>query len=226
MDNSKKYSVIIRVRNEERWVGYAIQSIVDNIGKGCEIIIVNNGSEDDSIRIVNLFEYLNVIKIDIPNADYTPGKSLNLGISKASRDRILIMSAHCQLELFDHNLVDQKFQIEEVACLFGKQKPYYLGKEITPRYLWSHFDDTPRENYYSEVEDRYFLHNAFAVYKREVVKLYPFDENHSGKEDRYWASSIIKEKSNNKKMYKFLYEPSLKCLHHYTADGNTWKGIG
>ena len=94
MGNSKKYSVVIRVRNEERWVGYAIQSIVDNIGKECEIIIVNNGSKDDSIRIVNLFEYLNVIKIDILNADYTPGKALNLGISKASRDRILIMSAH------------------------------------------------------------------------------------------------------------------------------------
>ena len=44
MDNSKKYSVIIRVRNEERWIGYAIQSIVDNIGEECEIIIVNNGS--------------------------------------------------------------------------------------------------------------------------------------------------------------------------------------
>ena len=39
MDNSKKYSVIIRVRNEERWIGYAIQSIVDNIGEECEIII-------------------------------------------------------------------------------------------------------------------------------------------------------------------------------------------
>ena len=40
----------------------------------------------------------------------------------------------------------------------------YLGKEITPRYLWAHFDDKPRENYYSKVEDRYFLHNAAAIY--------------------------------------------------------------
>ena len=67
MDNSKQYSVVLRVRNEERWIGYAIQSIVDNIGEECEIIIVNNGSVDDSIRIVNLFEYLNVIKIIIGN---------------------------------------------------------------------------------------------------------------------------------------------------------------
>jgi len=226
MDNSKKYSVVLRVRNEERWIGYAIQSIVDNIGEECEIIIVNNGSTDDSIRIVNLFEYLNVIKLDIPSSDYTPGKALNLGVREASRERVLIMSAHCQLESFDHKLVDQKFSIEEVACIFGKQTPYYLGKEITPRYMWSHFDDTPRENYYSEMEGRYFLHNAFAIYKLEVLRLQPFDENQSGKEDRYWAETISKRRSNDKKMYKFLYEPSLKCLHHYTSDGNTWKGIG
>ena len=77
--SSQKYSVVLRVRNEERWVGYAIQSIVDHIGESCEIIIVNNGTTDDSLRIVNLFEYLNVKKIDIPSSDYTPGKALNLG---------------------------------------------------------------------------------------------------------------------------------------------------
>ena len=79
-DNSEKYSVVLRVRNEERWVGYALQSIVVHIGESCEIIIVNNGTTDDSIRIVNLFEYLNVIKVDIPSSDYTPGKAINLGV--------------------------------------------------------------------------------------------------------------------------------------------------
>ena len=77
-----------------------------------------------------LFEYLKVIKLDIPSSDYTPGKALNLGVREASRERVLIMSAHCQLESFDHKLIDQKFCLEEVACIFGKQTPYYLGKEI------------------------------------------------------------------------------------------------
>ena len=79
--SSQKYSVVLRVRNEERWVGYAIQSIVDHIGESCEIIIVNNGTADDSLRIVNLFEYLDVKKVDIPSSDYTPGKALNLVLS-------------------------------------------------------------------------------------------------------------------------------------------------
>ena len=86
--------------------------------------------------------------------------------------------------------------------------------------MWSHFDDTPRENYFSDMEDRYFLHNAFALYRTSVIKKFPFDERQSGKEDRYWAQNIVD------KDYKILYEPALKCLHHYTSDGNTWKGIG
>ena len=108
-DNSEKYSVVLRVRNEERWVGYALQSIVDHIGESCEIIIVNNGTTDDSIRIVNLFEYLDIKKIDIPSSEYTPGKALNLGIRNATRERVLVMSAHCQINSFDRHLVDTKF---------------------------------------------------------------------------------------------------------------------
>ena len=50
--------------------------------------------------------------------------------------------------------------------------------------------------------------------------LFPFDENLAGKEDRYWVNKIIK------KGYKFLYDPNIIVDHHYTENGNTWKGIG
>ena len=100
--------------------------------------------------------------------------------------------------------------------------------------MWSHFDDTPRENYFSDMEDRYFLHNGFALYRTFVIKKFPFDNYWAAKEDRYWAQTIVEQNvsitrksgKNIEEKYKFLYEPSLKCLHHYTSDGNTWKGIG
>ncbi|MBC8421957.1 MAG: glycosyltransferase family 2 protein [Pelagibacteraceae bacterium] len=226
MDRSKNYSVILRVRNEEQYIGYAIQSVVDNIGENCEIIIVNNASTDDSIRVLNLFEYLDIKTINIGNSEYSPGKAINLGVRQSKRDFSLVLSAHCEIKSFDVELVREKFKDEKVPCIFGKQLPVYLGKKITPRYMWAHFDDTPRENYYSEQEDRYFLHNAFAIYKTPLLKRYPFDEHWSGKEDRYWAQHIVKQRHNYHDNYKFLYEPSLECTHHYTSDGNTWKGIG
>ena len=68
-------SVVIRSRNEERYIGHCIQSVTDFIGKP-EIVIVDNESTDNTIPIINRFEYHDIEKITIPKNDYTPGKSL------------------------------------------------------------------------------------------------------------------------------------------------------
>ena len=92
MDN---ISIIIRNRNESEFIGFALQSCLDYFNNP-EIIIVDNNSTDDSLEIVNLFidrTNIKIVKID----DYTPGKSINLGVQKASRDIILVLSAHSQI---------------------------------------------------------------------------------------------------------------------------------
>ena len=53
-------SVVMRCRNEERYIGYALQSIHDFFGYDVEIIIIDNESTDNSIRVVNTFEYLDI----------------------------------------------------------------------------------------------------------------------------------------------------------------------
>ena len=58
-------SVIMRCRNEERYIGHAIQSVHDFLGYDVEIIIVNNDSTDNSMRVVNTFEYLNTRKLNV-----------------------------------------------------------------------------------------------------------------------------------------------------------------
>ena len=73
-------SVIVRTKNEEKHIGYCIQSITDFIGKP-EIIIVDNDSTDNTIPIVNRFEYHDLSIFEISKNDYTPGRALNFGIS-------------------------------------------------------------------------------------------------------------------------------------------------
>ena len=53
-------TVIIRSKNEQRYIGYCIQSITDFIGKP-KIVLIDNESTDDTITIVNRFEYHNII---------------------------------------------------------------------------------------------------------------------------------------------------------------------
>ena len=84
-------SVIIRTKNEERWVGYAIQSVLSNLNKP-EIIIIDDNSSDETLEIVRLFTQdkilgdkknknytdIKIIKID----NYSPGRAINLGVKK------------------------------------------------------------------------------------------------------------------------------------------------
>ena len=55
-----KYSIVIRNRNEERFIGHCIQSLVDFLGDDIQIVVVDNDSTDNSLRIVNTFDYLTI----------------------------------------------------------------------------------------------------------------------------------------------------------------------
>ena len=179
-------SVIIRNRNEERYIGYAIQSVLDTFDKP-EIIVVDNNSTDNSLGIVNSFDFENINIYNINS--YTPGKSLNYGVTKCSNDYILVLSAHSQIINCKFDKV--KSCLDDYCVVGGKQIPIWNGKKISRRYVWSNFIDKDDVNLYSEGEKRYFLHNAFSFYKKDLLNKYPFDEELAGKEDRYWINDMI-----------------------------------
>ena len=213
MDN---LSIIIRNRNEAEYIGFALQSICDFIPKA-EVIVVDNNSTDDSLNVVGLFSDRLDIKIESIDR-YTPGRSINLGVNKASKDYILILSAHCQITSVDLDLITEN--LNKFKAVFGQQNPIYRGKKITKRYIWSHFGDEEIVNMYSDIENRLFFHNAFSFFKKETLIDAPMPEKYSGKEDRYWAKDIVKKGS------KYIYIPNIKVNHFYTGNGATWKGLG
>ena len=213
MDN---ISVVIRNRNEERFIGHAIQSVLDSFVSP-EIIVIDNDSTDNSLGIVQSFTSFNNVNV-YNMSTYTPGKSLNFGINKCSNDYILVLSAHSQIiechwdKIWPH--------LEDHCVVGGRQIPIWNGRKITPRYIWSNFKKSNHKNLFSEGEQRYFLHNAFAFYEKETLVRYPFNEDLIGKEDRYWVNKRIKEGLDS------YYDSTATCYHHYTDNGATWRGIG
>ena len=165
---NNKISVVIRTKNEERWIGHCIQSVLDQLSKP-EIIIVDDDSKDETLHIVRHFiqdplvdnsenrNYTN-IKIFKFN-DYTPGKALNFGAAKAKYPVVLIISAHCVLKKI--NLKKHMMDIQDHVCIFGNQIPKWKGKKITKRYLWSHFSSKSKKNMFSNFENRYFILKRF-----------------------------------------------------------------
>ncbi len=219
-----KTTVIIRVKNEADWIGHAIQSVIDKI-ENSKIIIVDNSSEDNSINIAKLFKHdtsipdsKRYVDLDIINIEnYSPGKAINQAVNLVSSPTVLLLSSHCELTEYSENLVEEL--LKENVAVFGKQIPRYFGKRIVPRYIWSHYTGERTLNMFSKLENRYFMHNAFCAFETNYLKNNPFNENLVGKEDRYWAENVVKGGKT------YLYEPTLICQHHYTSDGNTWRGV-
>lgn len=136
MKSQKKISVVIRSKNEERWIGHCIQSVIESLNKP-EIIIVDNKSTDETISIVRSFiedpklkntdcsKYttIKILKID----NYSPGKSINLGIKNASNSIVLVISAHCVIKKI--NLSKHINDLKKYKCIFGNQIPIWKGKK-------------------------------------------------------------------------------------------------
>src|SRR3990167_7663695 len=124
-----KYSIIIPVFNEEK----TIQKIIDKVNKvnypgSKEIIVINDGSTDDSAKVLR--DIPNVILID-NETNRGKGYSLRLGFKKAKGEIIIIQDADLEYNPQDHlkliKLLEQNF----VDVVYGSR---FLSAEHKPRY--------------------------------------------------------------------------------------------
>ena len=88
---SVKYSIIIPVYNKEEYLNECIDSVVNQNYEDYELILINDGSQDNSLSICNHYKnkYKNIIVIDKDNSGVS--ETRNIGIQKASGDYILFL---------------------------------------------------------------------------------------------------------------------------------------
>lgn len=89
MKNQPLISVVMPVYNSQKYIGKAIKSILDQTFENYEFIIVDDGSTDDSVKIILSFVD-NRIKI-FRNEHRGLVETLNHGISKSTCEWIAIM---------------------------------------------------------------------------------------------------------------------------------------
>ena len=83
-----KVSVIVPVYNVEKYLRQCLDSLVNQTLKDIEIICINDGSTDDSLKVLQEYasEHLNVVVIDQENQGVSIAR--NNGINKAQGDYI------------------------------------------------------------------------------------------------------------------------------------------
>lgn len=84
-------SVIIPLYNKERTIRKTINTVLNQDYKNFELIIVDDGSKDDSIRIASTIQDKRIHIISQQNAGVS--KARNNGVSKASGDYVIFLDA-------------------------------------------------------------------------------------------------------------------------------------
>ena len=112
-------SIVVRTKNEERWIESCIQNIKNQNYKKIEIIIVDNFSTDKTLEKIKKYK-LKILKIK----NFLPGKAINDGIKKSKGSIIVCLSAHCipVNKYWLENLVND-LSDANVAGVYGKQEP-------------------------------------------------------------------------------------------------------
>jgi rhamnosyltransferase len=195
-------SIVIRTKNEERWITKCLKAINNQLYKNYETIIVDNCSTDNTLQKLENFNIEKIISIN----KYKPGKSLNLGVKKAKGKFIVFVSSHCipSDSNWLGNLINEIKSDNKIAGVYGRQIPMKFSSAQTKRDLLITFGLDRK----IQINDSFF-HNANSVIRKDVWKKIKFDEKVNNIEDRIWASKVLKKK------YKIVYQPNAKVYHHH-----------
>lgn len=204
----KLVSIIIRTKDEERWISQCLNSVFGQQYKDFEVILVDNESQDKTLEKAKQFKIAKVVKC----SEYLPGKALNIGIKEAKGDYIACLSGHC-IPVNDNwlgNLV-KDLEDDKTAGVYGRQEPMSFTSDSDKRDLALVFGLDRRV----QVNDSFF-HNANSMIRRDIWQKVPFDEKVTNIEDRVWAQKVLKMG------YGIIYEPDASVYHYHGIhqDGN------
>ena len=194
-------SIIIRTKNEERWITPCLMGVFKQDYKDFEVILVDNVSTDKTIEKALHFNIKKVVTCE----DFRPGLALNMGIRESKGEFIVCLSGHC-IPVNDKWLSSllKNFDDDEVAGVYGRQEPLAFTPDSAKRDLSIIFGLDRR----TQKKDSFF-HNANSMLRRKLWEENPFDETLANIEDRVWAEKILHEG------YKIVYEPSASVYHYH-----------
>lgn len=98
MTSRVKVSVLVPIYNVDKYLPYCLDSLVNQTLEDIEIICINDGSTDDSLKIVKKFAAADprVVVIDKKNSGY--GDSMNKGLEKAKGEYVGIVESDDWIE--------------------------------------------------------------------------------------------------------------------------------
>ena len=199
-----KISIIIRTKNEEKYISQCLKKISQQTLKDFEIIIVDNNSSDLTVKKASIFTK-KIIKIK----NFLPGKAINEGIRLSRGKIIVIISAHC-IPVNNNWLknIVKDLSNKKVAGVYGRQEPMRYTSDFDKRDLLTIFGLDKKV----QIKDTFFIMRIVLLEKKYGKDF--FDEKTTNIEDRIWGEKVIS------KGFKIIYEPTASVYHYHGVHQN------
>jgi glycosyltransferase involved in cell wall biosynthesis len=172
-------SVLICVRNVEKYIADCIASILDQTYRDFELIIVDDSSDDNTKKIIEKFKderiryFRNEKWLGI-------SKSRNLCVKYAKGDNLFFTDGDC---IVSRDWIEQ-------GLMFLKN-PGYAGVEGKIYYVSEKYEPTFSDHSYSRKPGGFMTGNM-AYKKRAIENVGGFDERYSYNEDKDLAFRILR----------------------------------
>jgi len=216
-----KISVILRTRNEEKWVGRVLERLFQQTHQNFEVIVVDSGSTDQTLEIVSKFP---VKVIHIPSEEFTYPHALNVGISQSSGKYLAILSAHSipgSIEWLAQGV--RHFASPNVMGVYGPQRA------LPGSTIWDHVFHTKwgLREYIACFPRRYRIIRSAgmgvmgftnAMIRRDLWEAHHFNEAYAaGGEDGEWANYWFE------KNYVAVKDIDFMVYHSHNLSLSQWR---
>jgi glycosyltransferase involved in cell wall biosynthesis len=207
-----KASVIIRTKNEAHFIGSVLEILTKQTVKEFEIILVDSGSSDSTLGIVDSYkDKLNIKVFNIEPEKFTYPYALNYGCEKSQSEFLVFISGHSvpiNEKWLEMGLKD--FDDDKIAGVYGPVYPLSNASIWEKMLYYPSYLYRPKKRIIKKVKMG-VLGNTNALIRKSLWQEYHFDEKNyfDGGEDGDWAKHFLE------KGYIIIDDPAFAVYHSH-----------
>ena len=197
-------TVVAAVYNEQEHIARLIESLLSQTRLPDEIILVDDGSKDDTARVIEQYSKKNPLIRLIRNTNQGPAASRNLGWRSATSDIVIFTDGDCVPEPNWIESLIGRFVFDEVAAVAGTYRTLNVDN-ILARFVG--FEIAWR---YRNVKGAIDAHGAYnlAVRRHVLQQMNGFNELYQAPSGEDWDLTY-----RITRKYKMLFDPDAIVAH-------------
>lgn len=224
-----KISIVIPAHNEEKTIQKTVLSALGSIYKKKEIIVINDGSTDDTLRILKeiQLEYKNLIIIDKSNEG--KASALNTAIFKyVTGDIVVILDADTKIDKRSLSEINLTFQNPEIIAASSNIRIAHPKKFIEWYQFYEYIYSCHSRGTQSMINSQYVIGGAGSIFRTDILKSVNGYKLNTLTEDIDMTLKIIQKYGNTKHSLGYisnsiLYTDPVHNINDLVKQRYRWK---